>query len=158
MTGFDDQETKLPSYWSTPFKELCVGMKVGADLNFISINYTADSLYSLFADGRYRATVLGREKWMSLINNSSLQSKCNQEGFNIGLSSWVHHTRTRLGIIGNEQSHCDTPDSFLGFGGKNSTIACHQDALIPTICGNLAYCESDNGDKDIQAMGYILVR
>jgi hypothetical protein len=27
-TGLDDRETKLATYWSTPFKQLCVGMKV----------------------------------------------------------------------------------------------------------------------------------
>ncbi|CAB4018826.1 uncharacterized skeletal organic matrix 5-like [Paramuricea clavata] len=30
-SGFDDVETKLPTYWSTSFKELCIGMKVGND-------------------------------------------------------------------------------------------------------------------------------
>ena len=31
-TGFDESETKLPSYWSTPFSKICLGMKVAMEL------------------------------------------------------------------------------------------------------------------------------
>lgn len=158
LTAFDDQETKLPTYWSTSFKELCVGMKVRAELNFVSINYSANSLHSLIADGKYRQTNIGRQKWKSLISGSSLQSNCNLEGFNIVRGSLTENVRTRLGVVGNEQENCASPDSFLGFGGKNESTYCHPRQDFPTICGNLAYCEPDNGNKDIKSMGYILVR
>ena len=40
-------------------------------------------MYSLIADGKYRSTSLGRDKWKSLIgSNASLQDNCNREGFN----------------------------------------------------------------------------
>ena len=40
-------------------------------------------MYSLFADGSYRSTSLGRDTWKSLIGSQgSLQSYCNKEGFN----------------------------------------------------------------------------
>ena len=56
-------------------------MKIGQQINFIVINKQADSLYSLIADGRYRATSLGRNTWRSLIGSeASLQSGCNKEG------------------------------------------------------------------------------
>ena len=53
-TGFDAQETKLPTYWNTPFSKICLGMKIGQQINFIVINKQANSLYSLIADGQYR--------------------------------------------------------------------------------------------------------
>ncbi|CAH3188003.1 unnamed protein product [Porites lobata] len=28
-SGFDSQETKLPSYWNTSFSKICLGMKIG---------------------------------------------------------------------------------------------------------------------------------
>ncbi|KAL9953748.1 hypothetical protein ACROYT_G041211 [Oculina patagonica] len=59
-TGFDQHETKLPTYWNTPFSKICLGMKIGHHINFIVINKQANSLYSLIADGQYRATSLGR--------------------------------------------------------------------------------------------------
>ena len=83
-TGFDTVETKLPTYWSTSFSKICLGMKIDQELRFIVINMEADSLYSLIADGKYRPTVLGRETWRSLIGpKASSQSYCNREGFNL---------------------------------------------------------------------------
>jgi len=51
-TGFDTQGTKLPTYWKTPFSKICLGMKIGQQINFIVINKQANSLYSLIADGQ----------------------------------------------------------------------------------------------------------
>ena len=68
-TGFDSQETKLPTYWNTSFSKICLGMKVGQVIKFAIINKAADSLYSLIADGQYRATSLGRDKWKTLIGS-----------------------------------------------------------------------------------------
>ena len=150
MSGLDDQETKLPTYWSTSFNELCVGMKVDNNFKFLSISYPGSSLYNLIADGKYRATSLGRQKWKSLINGSSMQINCNQEGFNVvGNPAYPNLARTRIGLIGNEQNHCQSPDSFLGFGctTKVSNVS----------CGNSASYEPDNGNKEITAMGYIFV-
>jgi len=58
--GFDLQETKLPTYWNTSFSKICLDMKIGQKIKFIVINKQGNSLYSLFADGQYRATSLDR--------------------------------------------------------------------------------------------------
>ena len=100
-TGFDKQETKLPTYWNTSFSKICLGMKIGQQLGFIVINKQADSLHSLIADGRYRATSLGREKWKELIGSQgSLQKKCNKEGFNV-VCTKKGHSKARIGIVSN---------------------------------------------------------
>ena len=93
----------MPSFWSTSFSEICIGMKVGTDLRFLTIPYAAESLHSLFIDGKFRATNVGREKWKSLIANSSLQSACHKEGFNI-YDPNTGHTVARIGIVGDEVS------------------------------------------------------
>ena len=96
-TGFDSQETKLPSYWNTPFSKICLGMKIGQQLNFIVINRNASSLYFLIADGQFRATTLGRATWKFLIGpDASLQAQCNKEGFNSQCSGL---SKARIGII-----------------------------------------------------------
>ena len=60
-TGFDSQETKLPTYWNTSF---------------------SFSLYSLIADGQYRHTTLGPGTWKTLVGSqASLQPHCTKEGF-----------------------------------------------------------------------------
>ena len=43
----DDKETKLSSYWTLPFTELRLGMKVDGTIRWITFSYTASSLYSL---------------------------------------------------------------------------------------------------------------
>ena len=59
-------------------------MKIGPQIKFIAINKQASSLYTLIADGKYRATSLGRNTWKTLVGSqASLQHNCNKEGFNV---------------------------------------------------------------------------
>jgi len=147
-TGFDTQETKLPTYWNTPFSKICLGMKIGQQLKFIVVNKTANSLHSLIADGQYRTTSLGRNTWKTLIGSqASLQRNCNMEGFN-AVSS---HSKARIGILGNNQNSCSSCNSRIGFGTGGSPNDFN-------TCGNEADLRADNGDKSIEALGYILVQ
>ena len=147
-TGFDLQETKLPTYWNTSFSKICLGMKIGQQIKFIVINKQANSLYSLIADGQYRATSLGRDTWKQLIGSqASLQFNCNKEGFN----ALCTYNRIRIGILGNNENDCTSCDSRIGFGAENNLGESN-------MCGNVALHGGDNGDKNIKAMGYILVQ
>ena len=150
-TGLDTQETKLPTYWNTSFSKICLGMKIGDQIKFIVFNKQADSLYSLIADGQYRATSLGRNTWKTLIGSqASLQRNCNKEGFNV-VCTCSSCSKARIGIIGNNQNACSTCDSRIGFG----TGGLHDES---NTCGNDAAYSPDNGIKHIKAMGYILVQ
>ncbi|KAL9953850.1 hypothetical protein ACROYT_G041322 [Oculina patagonica] len=149
-SGFDAEETKLPSYWNTSFSKICLGMKIGQQINFIVINKQANSLYSLIADGQYRATSLGRNTWKKLIGSeASLQLNCNKEGFN-AVSTWSSHSKARIGFLGNNENDCSSCNSRIGFG----TGGYPDDS---NTCGNKARYGGDNGDKHIKAMGYILL-
>ena len=126
-------------------------MKIGQQINFIIVYKQADSLYSLIADGRYRTTSLGRNTWKTLIGSeASLQLNCNREGFN-AVTENKHTAKARIGILGNQQDNCNTCESRIGFG----TGGFPNDY---STCGNEAILDADNGDKYIQAMGYILVQ
>ncbi|XP_068683058.1 uncharacterized skeletal organic matrix protein 5-like [Montipora foliosa] len=151
-TGFDFEETKLPTYWNTSFSKICLGMKItGQPIKFLVINKQAQSLHSLIADGKYRSTSLSRNTWKTLIGSqASLQANCNMEGFNAAGSS-KGSSKARIGIIRNNEKNCATPDSRIGFG----TGGYHDDS---NTCGNFADSGSDNGIKSIKAMGYILVQ
>ncbi|XP_022805212.1 uncharacterized skeletal organic matrix protein 5-like [Stylophora pistillata] len=151
-TGFDKEESKLPTYWNTSFTKICLGMKIDQKLRFIAINKQADSLHSLIADGHYRNTSLGRDKWKELVgSDASLQKHCNMEGFN-AFSSWMNRSKTRIGIVSNNEKDCQSCNSFIGFG----TGGHPNDAKS---CGNEATDDSsDKGRKSIKAMGYILVQ
>ena len=150
-TGFDKQETKLPTYWNTSFSRLCLGMKIGQHIQFIVINKQAHSLYSLIADEHYRSTSLGRGTWKKLIGSqASLQHNCNREGFNV-LCGHKINSKARIGIVTNNENDCHSCDSRIGFGTGRA-----QDNS--NTCGNEAMYATDNGDKHTKAMGYILVQ
>ena len=74
----DNGEAKLAAYWTLPFTELRLGMKVSGTTKWITINYSGSSLYSLIADGQYRRTNVGKSTWRSLLSRSSMQSNCNK--------------------------------------------------------------------------------
>ncbi|KAL9965466.1 hypothetical protein ACROYT_G029268 [Oculina patagonica] len=150
-TGFDAHETKLPTYWSTPFSKICLAMKIGHQIRSIVINRNANSLYSLISDGKYRSTTLGRGTWKSLIGSqASVQRNCNREGFNV-VPDRSDHSKARIGIMANQENDCTSCDSRIGFG----TGGVEDDS---NTCGNQATHSSDNGDKHIKAMGYIMVQ
>ena len=143
-TGFDTQETKLPTYWNTHFSKICLGMRLGHHIKFIVINKHANSLYSLIADGKYRATSLGHNTWKSLLSAQAyLQPNCNREGFN----AHTHPSRpkARIGILGNNENDCNTNDSRIGFGSGGHP-------------GDSGTCGNVYGIKSIKAMGYILIQ
>ena len=151
-TGFDLHETKLPTYWGTPFTKICLGMKIGHQINFTVINKQASSLHSLIADGNHRNTSLGRETWKELIGSQAfLQPNCNKEGFNVVTENnnkkWP---KVRIGILSNNEDNCFSCDSMIGFGAESSMD------VRNNSCGNEA--SISYGDTHIKAMGYILVQ
>ncbi|XP_046863592.1 uncharacterized protein LOC124457372 isoform X3 [Xenia sp. Carnegie-2017] len=148
-TGLGQNETKLPTYWSTQIKKMCVGMKVNSKIKFISFEIQAESLYELIADGKYRKTTLSRSQWLTLVENSSLQQYCDREGFNVvGLRGG--DAEVKLGILGNNENECISPDSFIGFGGSHDCNFCGVNS-----CGNFVSWSSN--DKNVRTMGYILL-
>ena len=126
-------------------------MKIGQQMNFIAINKTANSLYSLIANGQYCATSLSRNTWKTLIGSqASLQLNCNKEGFN-AVSTESDFSRARIGIISNDGNPCDNCNSRIGFG----TGGLFDDS---NTCGNEASYAPDNGNRHIKTFGYILVQ
>jgi hypothetical protein len=150
LEGLTEKESKLASYWKTPFTKICLGMTVNGETKWMALDYEASSLHSLIADGNYRATTAGRAAWKSLIADSSLQPNCNKEGFGI-----FHGVNLRLGYLANNQNACGMSDSCIGFGIYYE--ACY---MKPNItCGNIAQCSNnDRGKKLTAAFGYILVQ
>ena len=124
-TGFDSQETKLPTYWNTSFSKICLGMKIDNQLRFIVINKQANSLYSLIADGQYRHTTLGPGTWKTLVGSqASLQPHCDKEGFN-AVGDNTYQSKARIGITANQQNDCPPVIPEL-------VLAQEVDMMIPT--------------------------
>ncbi len=147
----DTKEHKNEAYHRLNFTEVRVGMQVGDDQRWIRFSHPGKSLHSLIADGRYRP-IKGpdRKAWKKLIANSSLQSHCNQQGFNANRK----YAFARIGLIANQEKDCNTPDSSIGIGIGGFT--CGKKGSVNT--GNRACYFPDNGDRDLGAYGFVMVR
>ncbi len=144
-----EKESKLASFWNTPFTKFCFGMSHNGDRRWLNLNYNASSLYNVFADGVYKPTYAGRHAWKSLIADSSLQYNCNKEGFNVLINK--DGFKIRVALVANDESDCDSCNSWLGCGCTNGEFG--------GICANWALARvADNGGKDITAFGYLFVQ
>ena len=150
--GLDDSEVKTKAYWTVSFHRICIGMKFYGHMRWIKVQYESNSLHNLIADGQYRETQIGRQNWKRLISGSSLQIKCNREGFNVvpvGFPS-NQHQHVRIGIIANIENDCITCDSSLGLGGGG--------IYGQETSGNVAKHGGDNGDRNTATWGYVFVQ
>ena len=151
MKGKPPFEYKGKGYYRVSFSEMNVVMQAGKALRNLRIKQSAKSLYHLLRDGKYKATKLGRKKWKRLLKNSSLQRKCNREGFNVQ----NRLMRVRIGIIANQEHDCKTPDSRLGLGGGSSDP---KRGPFRSAGNEAIGYEPDNGKRQTTAWGFILVR
>jgi hypothetical protein len=139
---FDNQQARLPGYAQLALTELRVGLTVDAKPpSTLVLAAQGSSLGYLISQGKLIATSAGRQKWKALIPDSSLQMYCSQEGLNT--------LDCRIGIAGNQENDCGSPDSWLGIGCLGGYAA-----------GNFAdgNWSPDNGGKATKAFGYVWVR
>ena len=146
------RESKLASYWNTPFSKICLGMQVN-DTKWIAIDHEASSLFNLIANGKFTAANIKKSKWESLIDGSSLQQNCNKQEFNIGGGNSNKRMYLRIGLAANEQNDCKTCNSCIGFG--TSITGC-DGKVRDRACGNVHVCREHQ--NNIAAFGYILVQ
>ena len=157
-----EKQTKLASYWNTPFDKICLGMKVNNVTKWIMIDHQASSLFNVIADEDFKNTSVGRGEWLSLMDGSCLQENCNKEGFNLesaGVAGYNDggYIRVRIGIIANNVANCNGCDTCIGFG--TSAYGCNNENIRAkkTTCGNIAMCNYFN-NKNNPAFGYIFVQ
>ena len=123
----DHNQTKLASYHTVPFDEIMIGLEEPiANMDpivpqLLVLPIAGDSLHALIAPGDHIPTSFGPATWLSLINGSALQPNCNLEGLNARGTDDNQFHRARIGIIGNENNDCLTPDSRLGIGTAGSS-------------------------------------
>ena len=153
LEGLTEKPTKLASYWNTPFENLCLGMKVKNVTKWIEVHHRAMSLYDVVANGMFKQTKAGKNTWKSLIGHSYMQENCNKEGFNFNKVYKLAYVKVRIGLVGNNEYDCNTPNSCIGFGISARKFG---GVVQSTSCGNLRYCCGQN--SDIAAYGFLLIK
>jgi len=162
VVSIDRVEAKYESFVSLPFSELLLGMETPIQpsgppsMRVLPIAHSADSLRSVLRGGAYTAfdVAPGRTAWKGLIAGSSLQANCDRQGFNAVATTSAIDTRIRIGILGNQENNCASPDSRLGVGGAGT--ACGQAGA--NSVGNTARCSADNGDVDLRSFAWLFAR
>lgn len=150
----DGNQAKLETFNAIAFTELRVGFEFpigSATRRWLVLPIAGSRLRDLFA-GAESLTALGRDAWKGMLGpTASLQLECNREGINVGNS----YARVRIGIIGNNEADCLTPDSRLGIGGADMAQCMF---ATPETAGNSACYLPDNGEIEQAAFGYVFVR
>ncbi len=158
LDGLTGKQTKLASYWNTPFNKICLGMRRKNGKNkatsWIVIKHQASSLFNVIAKGKFTKTSVGKSKWMSLIHGSSLEANCNKQGFNIGGGNPDRRMYVRIGIVANKQNNCKTCNSGIGFGVSIS--GCYG-TRKKKACGSIHAC-GEHFQNNLATFGYILVQ
>ena len=156
--NFDRIEAKLPSWSSVSFTEVMVGMEAPIGNGPVELqtlvlqDMGGSSLFDQISPGDFVQSSAGREGWLGLVNGSSLQDNCDKEGFNVvGDDQGNGWHQARIGILGNEQDDCSSPDSRLAIGGSGT--AC---GTSDAPNGNYTGCSAN--DVDIQVFGAVFVR
>lgn len=158
-------ETKLLSYSTVAVNEVLIGLEtpIQADpmpltLKYMQFNVTdAASLHAIFEPGVYQATSAGVGMWQMLVASSGLQNNCEREGFNVKGDSAdpANYARVRIGILGNNEDSCQSPDSWLGIGGTLEGDSCGANWNVTT--GNAVDCDQ-GPDKNIASFAVVYVR
>ena len=145
----DQTAAVFPAAWQVKVQAVRVGLYDGA-WRWLDLPVDATSLQAIFVTGQPVTTGAGMPAWEALMSDGSLQNHCQVEGFNVTGGS----TSIRVGILGNNESDCNTPDSWIGLGGSASI--CNIPATL--TCGDVACYGGDNGDRKTAVYGAIFVR
>ena len=84
---------------------------------FKEIKIQVSTLLEMFKNGAEKSTAVGRRGWLDLIPDSVLQPNCNKKGFNIVSPKRV---KVRVGIVTNNEDHCQSLNSLIGFGAGSN--------------------------------------
>ncbi len=164
LSNLDGNEALLDSYFQVPFTETRVGMATVGNptaLTFSTLTHTATNMSAVITGG-FTPSSLGRAAWKNMVPTvGSLQAFCNREGFNVGHPTDTNPiwARARIGIIGNQENDCLSPDSRIGIGTAGSSCS----TIDSISVGNSAGCSPDLVDplsstKNVRAFGAVLVR
>lgn len=146
--GFDGIEAKLASYSLVGFSQVLVRMRDASDtLRDLIIDQSANSMYDLIRSGTYTATSRGPSEWDSLMESGFLYGSCYRQGFNSNSSQY----KVRIGILGDNNADCGSPNSFIGVGATASEFG-------GVAAGNYAVDDLSTQIRATKTFSYVFVR
>ncbi|EDO47455.1 predicted protein [Nematostella vectensis] len=112
-------DTKLPTYWTTSFTRLCLGvrpLKFNSPIEWSHVEFSERqaSLYSVITSG-LDFIKMGQEWWLNATHANNPLSGKIQEGINV----MTYNTSVRLGVVGTVDNWTGSqrrPSSYMGVG------------------------------------------
>lgn len=150
--GPEAGEALLPTYWSVPVQEIRVVMFRKKVRREVVMNAKGASLHALIQAKKPTPTTAGLAAWKQLIIDGSLQKSCHTEGINTGTPNGSG--RVRIGIMGNQENNCASPDSWLGVGGIEKMCG----GSKGVFSGNIACYGADKGNRWVAVPTWVYVR
>lgn len=151
--AFDRSEAKIEGFNTMPFSALRLGMVDANVPRWLVVSASGSSLLAKFKAG-FSATSASRAGWYSLMSNPQTEPNCNQEGFDSATATG-DGVSVRLGIITNNEFDCNTPDSYIGYGGQASPGWCINAISVGDIVSTS--CGGSTNESD-PTFGYIEIR
>jgi hypothetical protein len=122
LEGLTGKETKLASYWNTPFNKICLGMKINNySTKWIMIDHQASSLFKLIKDTNFTSTSVGVKAWESLDVHQSYWEEHQMRGYQEGFNFYNKYVYARIGFALKVQCR-DYTFPFLGLGISFHTV------------------------------------
>lgn len=153
----DRNEAKLDSFNRLPVAEVLIWFETDTDdglrLRWVRFSVTGDSLLEIFQRPVRTPISLGRELWLDAVPGSELQEDCSREGMNVGPT----YNRVRIGIVGDNDSNCQSADSKLGVGGSLDCEECSACEEGPGLSGP-AVGNNNAGCSKIESFAAVFVR
>ncbi len=150
--GPEAGEALIATYWSVPVTQVRVVMLRNGLRREVVLNAKGASLHALLQSKTTTATNLGLPGWKQLLNDASLQKSCHTEGLNAAATNGAGYVR--IGIIGNQENQCGSPDSWLGVGGIDGICG----GKKGVFSGNIACYGADLGNRTVAAPTWVYVR
>lgn len=143
-------EHKSPAFWTVPFTEIRLHFWHLTIEGTIILPVQGTSLHRIFRSGALIPTYMTRAQWDAVMPGDSLQTNCRVQGINVRTPASnalnPDSMRARIGIIGNNENDCSSPDSQIGVGLAG--IGCSGAVGGDLSAGNAAACGSDLGNVD----------
>jgi hypothetical protein len=123
----DQQEAKFPSYFTVPVAKLLVVVrqvdKTTRSLVVPVPNPSRTNLRELIIEGLAIPSV-SPQQWLGLFPSAAVQPNCRYGGLSReGIRE--SKARVRIGLIANnEDTECESHDSYVGLGGSVDRTAC----------------------------------
>jgi hypothetical protein len=117
QVDLSQNEAKYETFMATPFSQVRLQATLGGTQRTMTFAVPPSAgMLRNFLDAPI-GTAAGRAAWTNTFAaGATLQANCGAEGFNQNPAPG--RSRVRLGILGNEQNDCGSPDSFAGIGGE----------------------------------------